>query len=151
VPVVLVGPHARTLPEEPIEEVIAFVDTSEMADRVVATAVDWAEALEARLWIVEVVEPDAGTGNEDVRDSNLVSGLARAHHRDGVDIEWDVLRSKDVPGEIARYLRDEHPKALPMLGSHGRSGWAELRLGSVSMRTAHEAPTPVVVVPVRPR
>jgi nucleotide-binding universal stress UspA family protein len=45
------------------------------------------------------------------------------------------------------WLEVEHPEALAVVGSHGRSGVAELRLGSVSMSVVHDSPVPVVVVP----
>jgi len=150
-PVVLVGPEARVPAiedDDPIEELVAFVDTSELADSVVEAAVEWADVLGARLWIVEVIDPSLSVGSDDLRDSTYVARLAAKHGREGVDIEWEVLRGKDPATEIARFLGDDHPLALAILGSHGRSGWAELRLGSTCMKVARDASVPVVVMPV---
>lgn len=144
-PVVLLGPAAVAFADRP-RDVVAFVDPSDLADDVVRTGADWAEAMGARLWVVEVIEPDLTVGGGSF-DSNYVARLAGKHHRDGLDIEFEVLRARDPGKEIARFLADDHPDALAVLGSHGRSGWAELRLGSVCMRAAHDSPGPVLVVP----
>lgn len=143
-PVVLVGPDAAALADPP-EEIVVFVDTSELAPRVVAAAAAWARVLGVRLWVVEVVEPDFTAGG-DAHDSNYVARLATGEQRHGLQVEWEVLRAKDPAKEIARFLRDDRPGALGVLGSHGRSGWAELRLGSTCMKTAHDADRPVVVI-----
>lgn len=145
VPVVLVGPHAPVT-DAAVAEIVAFVDGSAAATKVVELAAQWAEGFGVRLWIVEVVEPCAGLGVDDFSDSAHVARLAHGLGQRTVPIDWEVLHGRDVAAEITRFL-GEHPHALAVVGSHGRSGWAELKLGSISMRTVHDSPVPVVIVP----
>jgi nucleotide-binding universal stress UspA family protein len=144
-PVLLCGPHAEATISA-ASAVVAFVDDSEMADRVVATAADWAATMGVPLWVVEVVDPRTRVA-ADVNETAYVARLAHRHQRPGQDVEWDVVHDREPADAIATYLRDKHPAAIAVLGSHGRTGWAELRLGSVSMRTVHGAPCPVLLVP----
>jgi len=58
------------------------------------------------------------------------------------------LREGDPVGMIVRMV-DELPADLLVLGSHGRSGFDRLLLGSVTERALRRAPCPVLVVPRR--
>lgn len=56
-----------------------------------------------------------------------------------------VFRQGDPGGEILDFIRQEGIE-LAVLGSHGRTGFRKLLLGSVSSRVVNEAPCPVLVV-----
>jgi nucleotide-binding universal stress UspA family protein len=99
------------------------------------------------MWIVEVLDPDDLVGGPDLAETSYVAGLAHRHHRTGVPMEWDVIHAHAPAEGIDRYLREIRPNALAIMGTHGRSGWSALRLGSVAMRAVHGAVRPVVLVP----
>jgi nucleotide-binding universal stress UspA family protein len=63
-----------------------------------------------------------------------------------------VLRCGDAASEILRAIQQERPAMLCM-GTHGRSGFAHLMLGSVAEKIVRESPVPVVTVhaPPEPR
>jgi nucleotide-binding universal stress UspA family protein len=56
------------------------------------------------------------------------------------------VRHGDAVAEILAAGEREEPDLL-LLGTHGRSGWQRLRLGSVAETVIREAPTSILVVP----
>lgn len=69
-----------------------------------------------------------------------------AHVPPGVPLELCVEESIDVYREIVDQARSRGADLL-VLGSHGRSGFERLLLGSVTEKVLRKAPCPVMVVP----
>jgi nucleotide-binding universal stress UspA family protein len=65
----------------------------------------------------------------------------------GVGVEAQVVEGRPVP-EILRVAK-EHAAGLIVLGTHGRSGFDRLFLGSVTERVLRHAPCPVLTVTTR--
>lgn len=64
------------------------------------------------------------------------------------DIEVELEIPYGNPAEEILRIADERgPDALIVMGSQGRGFWAEVFLGSVSLRMAHRASVPVLLVP----
>ncbi|MEZ5215396.1 MAG: universal stress protein [Ilumatobacteraceae bacterium] len=143
-PAILIGPHAAPFVRPP-GSVVAFVDPSALADTVVEHAVAWAARLGVPLRIEQVLEP-GDRSTEDVHETAFVARLAARHRRAGVEVEWEVLHAEHPAAAIVDRLGDQMADSLAVLGTHGRSGWRELRLGSVSMKVVHRAPLPVLLV-----
>jgi universal stress protein E len=57
-----------------------------------------------------------------------------------------VVREGDAAAEIVAEVERVQPD-LVLVGTHGRSGWRRLRLGSVAEAVIQRAPIPVLVVP----
>jgi nucleotide-binding universal stress UspA family protein len=57
----------------------------------------------------------------------------------------DVLAEGWVPEQIAKLAKKRHA-ALIVMGTHGRTGWAKVMLGSVAERVILLAPCPVLTV-----
>ncbi|MFI6494407.1 universal stress protein [Streptomyces sp. NPDC050564] len=85
-----------------------------------------------------------GRSSEQVMADNIVEAAAkRAHCRNvGVKISTEVLPDDAV----SMLLREGHSADALVLGSRGRSGMAEMLLGSVSLAVAARAACPVIVL-----
>lgn len=143
-PVVVVGPDARTDRSDFRGELIVPVDGSDTSETALALAAAWGIALEARPWVVSVIEPDSGASG-DVAESAYPSRVARelaeqSHH----DVEFEVLHGKQPARAIADYASDLGA-GLIVASTHGRTGLARMTAGSVAMAIVRHAPCPVVL------
>ncbi|WP_116995635.1 universal stress protein [Desertimonas flava] len=143
-PVLVVGRHFRP-PDHPAREgrLVVCVDGSDVAERALEPAIDWARQFGPTPWIVEVARrPDLFAPPSDGRESNYVHGLARRVPH----AEWEILHADDVAAELADLPRRWPVDALVM-ASHGRGGMARVSLGSVTMSVVHHSARPVLIVP----
>lgn len=143
-PVVVVGPDARTDRTDFRGELIVPVDGSDTSESALSLAAAWGIALEARPWVVSVIEPD-GTASGDVAESAYPSRVARelaerSHH----EVEFEVLHGKQPAKAITDYASDLNA-ALIVASTHGRTGLARITAGSVAMAIVRNAPCPVVL------
>ncbi|MEU5295134.1 universal stress protein [Streptomyces umbrinus] len=85
-----------------------------------------------------------GRSSEQVLADNIVEAAAKRAHRREVDlkISTEVLPEEPVPA----LLREGRNASALVLGTRGRSGIAELLLGSVSLAVAARAHCPVIVL-----
>ena len=139
-----------------IKRILCPIDFSDFSQRAVDHAIAiarWYDSAITLLYVRPLVPiapaapemlPSVTLSAED-RDE-LITALARFVPADsGVSIEGDV-----VEGHAATEIV-ERAKALPgdlvILGTHGRSGFERLLLGSVTERVLRKAPCPVLSVP----
>ncbi|HEX6149750.1 universal stress protein [Nocardioides sp.] len=140
--------------------VVVGVDGSEHSDRALVWAAEQA-ALEGRRLVVlhayrnpVVADPvqlavwSAAQGDLDT----IMDTAARHVVDEAVKVAQDVNPKRDVHPLVAHQdprdaLLDASTRAhLVVVGSHGRSGWRRLALGSVATAVAQNATSPVVVV-----
>ena len=135
-PVVLVGPHVQGW--EPTGQLIAAVDGSATAERIVRPAAALAAAMRMPLQLVEVIEAGV-TVPSDVVDGSYVVRLSSAFAEGPVGFE--ILHG-DPAHAIVR-----HATAADLLALTTRhpTGLSRAVLGSVAMRVVHAARCPVVV------
>lgn len=140
-----------------IEQILCPVDLSEISGQALRDAVILARWYEAAVTVLEVVsEPfpptpfapaTAATLTPDERADfengleTFVAGLVK----DGVDLTTTVKEGRVVQ-EILQTAR-ALPADLIVLGTHGRSGFERLLLGSVTERVLRKATCPVLAVP----
>ncbi|WP_371542209.1 universal stress protein [Streptomyces sp. NBC_00554] len=133
---------------------VVGVDGSEPGMR----AVDWAadeaalrgvplRLVYASLWERyegAALAPDLGRSSEQVMADKIVEAAAKRAHRRQTDVKisTEVLPEEPVPA----LLREGRNACALVMGSHGRSGIAELLLGSVSLAVAARAHCPVIVL-----
>ncbi|SPL98846.1 Universal stress protein family [[Actinomadura] parvosata subsp. kistnae] len=138
------------LPSLPRGEIVAGVDGSPQAHRVLESAFAEAELRGAILRAVLAwAWPHAGgfdpAGPEAERDQSLILKEALAGHRErhpDVPVVADV-----VHGHPVAVLREAASGAdLLVVGSHGHGTFAGMILGSVSQALLHQSPCPLVVV-----
>ncbi|WP_405876960.1 universal stress protein [Streptomyces sp. NBC_01136] len=133
---------------------VVGVDGSEPSLRAVDWATDEAALRGAPLRLVyaslweryegAALAEGLGRSSEQVMADNIVEAAARRAHRRApeVKISTDVLPDDAV----SMLLNEAHLAAAVVVGSHGRSGLAELLLGSVSLAVAARAACPVIVL-----
>jgi len=143
-PVVAVGPKARTDRADLRGELIVPVDGSDFSESALSVAAAWGIGMEARPWVVEVLDPDL-VRLEDVVESSYAARLARdltrtSHH----DAQYEVLHNKH-PGRAIGGFAETLGASLIVASTHGRTGLARLALGSVAMEIVRHAPCPVVL------
>jgi nucleotide-binding universal stress UspA family protein len=129
VPVLLVGPRVEHFGPR-VERIVACLDGSETAERVLPVARDLAAQLSAELMLVRVV-----CGGE-------------ADDRPAPAAGVEVVHDDSPAGALAHYGGDRGDTVLAM-ATRDRGAFRRLVLGSVSRTVVHQAACPVLVVPVR--
>ena len=151
-PVLVVGPHHRWPGTQGQHDgrVVVCLDGSELAERSLDPASEWAQRFGRTPWLVQVSEPIGKFAPDVVRtggawETNYLRRLAHSVP----NAEYDILHSHDAARELAE-LPGRWPVEILVVASHGRTGLSRLALGSVAMRIVHRAPCPVLVVPPNP-
>jgi nucleotide-binding universal stress UspA family protein len=147
-PVLVVGPGFQPPTALAGRRLLACLDGSRFAERVVPVAAAWAERFGMELWLVESVAPDGWPGADDVTPAGDVvetGHLASVAAGIGSDVNFDVLHAKHPADAIVSAARF-WPVGLVAMATHGRSGWSRIRLGSVAMHVVHRAPCPVLLL-----
>lgn len=142
-----------------MKTVLAPIDFSNVSERVVARAIVFARAVDARLVLLHVVAPVPLIGR------NLALTVTGA--------EWAAEAKKEAAAKLTRLqrsLRDEgvtahavHASGDPreciieqaerlsanyiVMGSHGHTAFYDLLVGSTASGVLHRATCPVVIVP----
>jgi nucleotide-binding universal stress UspA family protein len=142
-PLLLVGPRVEWA--NPRGPVLACTDGSTLADTVLGAATEWANELDATVWLTTVEPRELVVAS--MEGAPLARLAARAAQTQGMTLQWDVLHGDDVAETIATRARDQDAGVIAMT-SHPRAGLRERLLGSVALRVVHDAPCPVLVVPV---
>ena len=143
-PLILVGPKANTDRVDFRGELIVPVDGSDFSKTTLALGAAWGIGLQARPWVVEVLDPDQ-VRVDDATEGSYVARLAsdigsRSHH----DAQYEVLHGTR-PGKVIADFAHSIGASLIVASTHGRSGLARLTLGSVAMEIVRHTPCPVVL------
>ena len=120
--------------------IICGVDLSDISARALSYAIAVATTHHARLYVVQVSEPEAPEP-----DLARLREFAAAAASAGVLADVEV-RYGSPARELLGATADRHADLL-VLGSHGRHGYERVVLGSVTSRILHTASCPVLVVP----
>jgi nucleotide-binding universal stress UspA family protein len=138
-----------------ISRILCPVDFSEFSRRAVHHAVAMARWYEARLTVLHVFEngppvnlpPIELTDPERDRTTADMRGLL-GHQEPDVPVEYVVREAFDVRREILNQIETLGADLL-VIGSHGRTGFEKLLLGSVTEHVLRKTSCPVMVVPRR--
>jgi nucleotide-binding universal stress UspA family protein len=146
-PLFLVGP-ACTFDAERATAIVACLDGSARAERILPVVDDLAAELALEVWLTQIVGPGAmslvGAPEGDVEEGAYLARCARGM---ALPVEnWDVLHGGD-PARAILDLCAAHAGAIPAVATHGRAGAQLLLHGSVALRVAHRCPSPVLVLP----
>ena len=121
-----------------IQEILIATDFSDAADAALRLAVEHARRFGARLHLLHVLHPG------EVEITRLIAAAAAEA---GPDVPVVVTSARGDPAtEILRYA-GSHAIDLVVVGTHGRSGFSRLLLGSVADRVVRNAACPVLAVP----
>lgn len=155
VPVLVVPERSEASSPGPDRPVIAAVDLSEFGEQTLQAANELARAYSAPLAVAHVRDvPPSTLVPDHLRrgESDPVSREeARASIRQLVEVLDDAPEVYVIPGDPKAALVDlakkVHAGAL-VLGTHGRTGWSRVRLGSVAEWVVRHAACPVLTVPM---
>lgn len=145
-PVVLLGPHAHR--RSPLAGGVLGVTTdgSPVSAMILPRVAHLASSLGLTVRVLSVHagggSPLGGAEREAV-DRAVESAVAFLT-AEGVTATAEPLMGADAAEVVARWAAD-NDAALLAMSTHGRSGLARTALGSVTVKTVHDAPCPVLV------
>ncbi|WP_027368624.1 universal stress protein [Desulfocurvibacter africanus] len=137
-------------------KILAAIDQSAYAEKVLAKAIDLAKREEAELTILSVVEPNfadaAEIGAQQVifeqfrkNAEDLVNQAQQKAKNQGVAAKTLVLEGTSVASRIVQHA-EQHGVDLIVMGHKGRSAIERFLVGSVASRVVAYAPCSVLVV-----
>ena len=147
-PVLLVGPRCEPAPLLRDGPVIVALDGSDAAERILATASDWAHMFNRPLDLMTVLDPDtpdlvaATTG--DVQESAYVANLARATVTLDEEPMYEVRHGDAAPEIIDTAVARNAP--MIAMTSHVPHGFDRLVHGSVLDDVVAKSPVPVLAI-----
>ncbi len=141
------------------KNILALLDFSQVTDDVVSNAGDLASYYDAKCWLMHVASPDPDfvgydVGPQYIRDSRAsvlkeehqkLNGYKAALEQRGITCEALLVMGplyKTVEQEISKLQAD-----IVVLGSHGRSMFYELVVGSVCEYLLKHAAVPLMIIP----
>lgn len=135
-----------------MKKIILPVDFSHADDRALDLAVALAETWKARLLIVHVEEPPLAYGGGEMyyglpepRTADLVRMLeAIVPKTPGVAFEHHLITGE--PSEAIVRLAESENADMIVMGTHGRTGFSRLLMGSVAEAVVRTAKCPVLTL-----
>lgn len=138
-----------------IKTLVMALDGSEFSERMIPIAAEVAQALAARLLVVQALpqQPSipalAGNNKSDMLESSYLHGIAGKIKREhGIDCDWEVLHG-DPADALCRYVKGM-PETLLAMTSHARGGVRRALLGGVAAACLRRAGVPILMYGLRP-
>jgi nucleotide-binding universal stress UspA family protein len=168
VPTLIVQPHENSsaaTSDDPFRHIVVPLDASDLAEAVLAPAVDQAQNSAAKLTLLHVLQPSAvaslpgftaalvATGGYGPDDEAALASMrdyldkVRSNTSASVaDIATAIVpASSSVANEIVRYAQETGADMLA-ISTHGHGGLKRLLLGSVADQLVRSSSMPVLVV-----
>lgn len=143
-PTLLVGPNVTATTFD--GPVIVTVDGSSESEIALPLAAAWAIELGVPPWITHVSEPATAPRGLDVVESAYPAHLAHELGAlSGHEVEFEELHDEH-PGVAVPRFAESLRASMIVAASHGRSGLARLKMGSVVASFVRQAKCPVLVV-----
>jgi nucleotide-binding universal stress UspA family protein len=140
-----------------MQRILCPTDFSEYASRALDCGIELARSFASAIWIVHILEPPVLFGAE-LTSSSLVGEVIQvqreraqteleraAHFCHTAEIRAVAQLEIGYPGNVLIELSKDAD--LVVIGTHGRTGFQHLMLGSVAERVVRLAKCPVLVVP----
>lgn len=147
------------------KSILLATDGSPASGRATRLAVDLARAHHARLTALYVIDPYPYLGVADTNPLGFQAYMsaAHAHAADAHSAVAALCAKDDAPLDLVfRRAEDQHASDgilqsakeegadLIVVGSHGRTGFSRLMLGSIAARVVAQSTVPVLVASGRP-
>lgn len=128
-------------------KILAAVDRSPLALRVVKNAIDLANATDSELHFLFVKVPYAGPYDKlvDVHRHLFIREQLEEQHAESVIVTQSSVDADEVAPGIVEFARANDCDFIVM-GSHGRRGFRKLMLGSVALEVMRSASCPVFTI-----
>ena len=142
-------------------DILVGIDFSESAQKVIDQSAVLAEALNAKIWLVHVAEPDPAFVGYEADPKVMRDVVAKKYHEEHRRLQaiGETLRDSGldcvallVQGATVETLLAEASKVeadMIVIGSHGRGALKRLLIGSTSEGVLHRSEIPVHIVPTR--
>lgn len=150
-PVLLLGPHLADLSENDVfyENIIMCVDGSAESEAILPAVQQLAQAIDARVTIVQVVDLEEverakGALREPLNELVYVRRLAQTLIDQGVRVTYDVVHDARASDAILNFSRTQSSPIIAM-ATHGHTGLRRVAMGSVAMHVVRRATCPVLV------
>ncbi|MBI4893126.1 MAG: universal stress protein [Acidobacteria bacterium] len=148
----------RDMISPPFESVVCPIDFSDCSANALKWAAWLAQAASKPLRLLHAVHVDMPAYlTEQQRDGILTQWAAVREHAEqhlrewsapnlpvGLDVVYEVSDAPPVEAIIAAAHRGN---AWVVMGTHGRTGWRQVWMGSVTTRTIEQAKVPVLAIP----
>ena len=139
--------------------ILVPVDGSETSHAAVEKAVEFAKAFGSKITVVQALVLDPYIAAEYISASqtndliehartSIEESLAAAKakfNEQGIEVETKLLEGQVIHREIIRAAEELHADLI-IIGSHGRTGFKKLFLGSVAQSLLGESHIPVLIV-----
>jgi len=134
----------------PISTVVLPLDGTARSESMAEEAADWAQALQATLMVVQVIDARRAdmTGIDTTEDAYVRSRAELIAAGRGIHAEWEVLHG-DPADALSSYVRGRRD-VLVVMATRTQPAMRAAVLGSVTSGLMHAASVPVVVRAVRP-
>lgn len=144
----------------PFTDVLVPVDFSQSAQLAVDAAARVVRPGGSGITLLHVIDAPVAT-NVEAFDLSFMRDLEKSSKKALEEISTKLRQQVDVPvttrvqigyagGQILAVLDDDPTFDLVVMGSHGRTGFKRIFLGSVAEKVVRHAPCPVMVVRARP-
>lgn len=139
------------------KKICCAVDFSEPSWIAMEHAADLASRLRAELTLVHVRPPPPAAASDVLVSSRGVAAVEARQAEETLEVWRSDAEARaalpvrarlllgDPPAELARHAAEDGCDLI-VLGTHGRSGFSRLLLGSVAERVLRQAPVPVLVI-----
>ncbi|HJF28428.1 universal stress protein [Acinetobacter bohemicus] len=141
------------------EHILVPIDGSEISYAAVDKAVELAKAFNSKVTVVQVLALDPYIAAEYITAAQTNDLIERARtsilktleeakarfSNAGLDVETQLLEGQVIYSEIAKAAQSLNADLI-VIGSHGRTGFKKLFLGSVAQSVLGQADIPVMVV-----
>ena len=139
--------------------ILVPVDGSETSHSAVEKAVEFAKAFGSKITVVQALVLDPYIAAEYISASQTNDLIERARtsieeslaaakakfNEQGIEVETKLLEGQVIHREIIRAAEELHADLI-IIGSHGRTGFKKLFLGSVAQSLLGESHVPVLIV-----
>jgi nucleotide-binding universal stress UspA family protein len=151
---------AKTTPQRIINSIVVPLDGSALAEQILPTVSNWAQALGVEVTLIRAFEFPASSyygSEEDLPDYDAFREEARKQAAaylkqkeeslvgEGVRTVSTLTLEGPAAAEIIRYAQTS-PRAVIAMSTHGRSGVRRWMLGSVTEKVVRHSDDPVLIV-----
>ena len=138
--------------------ILVPTDGSELSDKALEAAADFAKALGSSIVIITVIEPYSYTNLSEYRPESIDQYDSRVKEmaQERLEIARELVEKKDIYCEVVAFksfspaeaiidAANEYNCDLIFMASHGRQGFAAVLLGSETQKVLTHSKIPVMV------
>ncbi|OQX76771.1 MAG: universal stress protein [Bacteroidetes bacterium 4484_249] len=142
-------------------KLLVAIDFSEVTDKITAKVKELALKVNAKIWLIHVVQPEPDFVGYDVGPETERDFMAKKFHEKHVkiqniakDLEKEGIKTTPllVQGPTVETILNQAEKLnvdIIVSGSHGHGAMFRLLVGSISEGLLHNSSKPLLIIPAR--